>query len=399
MSGLLEQYVESSSFESDHLLNTLIDGELIYIKYKIESEILMDDVSESLEYISILYESGNNKILHSFISVLKKIKDAIISAINSIKSFFTSKKVKDLEKFMKSNQDKANKEKVKIQDYDKLNKLTDDALKEVKKSNDPDEVVRKYKKQRNILLGIGSFITITATALFIKFKKSKDDETNRLSNELKNVNNKLDWLETQANSLSKENNKLCADLSNSNNENERLKANIRHHERTMNKLNFEITRTRAESAIVKDKLTDATNTIKSQYKILSSLHFPIDPSQPHIKSLPDDYKERFRKIDERYYDKPGTSLSNEKESRIKEVIRLKNKISELKNQYDITKRKYRDEKNKSTDMGSPKLIDLLQKMNKIDSEIEDCETRVNAINERILNKMTTENSKDEIIIL
>ena len=112
-----------------------------------------------------------------FQKLLTKVKEIVEKAINTIKQFFASKQV---ESSLKSAEAAAKenpavlKEKVKVKDYAKLEKLhkkTEAELKKCKTDAQVNDTMNKYRKQRNLILGAGAVAAVTLGAIFLYTKK------------------------------------------------------------------------------------------------------------------------------------------------------------------------------------------------------------------------------------
>lgn len=127
-----------------------------------------------------------------FQKLIAKVKEIVEKAINTIRQFFASKQVesnmKKAEAVAKANPGLL-KKKVKVKDYEKLDKINKKAqadLKKCKTKAQVDDVMDKYRKQRNIAIGAGAVAVVTLGAVCAySIKKGKDAQSalNKVSDE------------------------------------------------------------------------------------------------------------------------------------------------------------------------------------------------------------------------
>lgn len=115
-----------------------------------------------------LEKSGQDKrkkfigiLLDKVSNIFKAAKDKIINMVNERRVKTTVSKYEEL---VKEHPELAN-EKITIPDNEKLVKLGEETMQELGKPNcDVEKTIQKYKKQRNVLLGISAGITVTLGA-------------------------------------------------------------------------------------------------------------------------------------------------------------------------------------------------------------------------------------------
>ena len=127
-----------------------------------------------------------------FQRLIAKVKEIVEKAINTIRQFFASKQVesnmKKAEAVAKANPGLL-KKKVKVKDYEKLDKINKKAqadLKKCKTKAQVDDVMDKYRKQRNIAISAGAVAVVTLGAVCAySRKKGKDAQSalNKVSDE------------------------------------------------------------------------------------------------------------------------------------------------------------------------------------------------------------------------
>lgn len=146
-----------------------------------------------------------------FQKLIVKVKEIVEKAINTIRQFFSSKQVesniKKAEEVAKANPGLL-KKKVKVKDYEKLDKINKKAradLKKCKTKAQVDDVMEKYQKQRNIAIGAGAVVAITLGAcLVFSRKKGKQNEAD--------LNKQLSETQAQIKALEAENAKTAKAL-------------------------------------------------------------------------------------------------------------------------------------------------------------------------------------------
>lgn len=122
---------------------------------------------------SIFTEASDDKSVLQ--KIIERIKKLISDIKNKISDFFSKKKTKDLidntEKAMKSNP-KVKNQKIKVPNFDKLNKLFEKTKSAViKNPNNADEILEKSSKLQKALLATGAGVAVTVGAAFAWFKK------------------------------------------------------------------------------------------------------------------------------------------------------------------------------------------------------------------------------------
>lgn len=146
-----------------------------------------------------------------FQRLIAKVKEIVEKAINTIRQFFSSKQVesniKKAEEVAKANPGLL-KKKVKVKDYEKLGKINKKAqadLKKCKTKAQVDDVMERYRKQRNIAIGAGAAVAVTLGAcLVFSRKKGKQNEAD--------LNKRLSETQTQIKALEAENTKTAKAL-------------------------------------------------------------------------------------------------------------------------------------------------------------------------------------------
>lgn len=185
-----------------------------------------------------LEKSGQDKrkkfigiLLDKVSNIFKAAKDKIINMVNERRVKTTVSKYEEL---VKEHPELAN-EKITIPDNEKLVELGEETMQELGKPNcDVEKTIQKYKKQRNVLLGIGAGITVTlGTAIAIitcKDKKAinrlnKANETavttirqqeqliNKNEEKLGEANSVIKGMQRHLKKIHKENNELKDQLS------------------------------------------------------------------------------------------------------------------------------------------------------------------------------------------
>ena len=150
--------------------------------------------------------------------------------------------------------------KVKVKDYEKLDKLnqkTQAELKKCKTTAQVNNVMDKYRKQRNIILGAGAVAVVTLGTLFVySKKKGKQNEAE--------LNKKLSEAKTQIAKLHEQNTKNIEDAIKAGKERDREKnAALRETTNTLLKLNKE-----SEELFNKNKTLQSENIeLQSQLEI------------------------------------------------------------------------------------------------------------------------------------
>lgn len=141
--------------------------------------------------------------------IIKKIKEAFTKFKIKLSEIFTNKKLEnkidELEKAMKERPE-LKEQKVTMPDYDQLEKLRDDIRADIQKEMkqpmniniNPDKSyalekkMKKYKKQRNIILGATAAVTITLGAALVYLKSSKDKIVGKMAKEHEEVVNSME---------------------------------------------------------------------------------------------------------------------------------------------------------------------------------------------------------------
>lgn len=132
------------------------------------------------EQDSFMEAGGSSNVFQKLIT---KVKEIVTKAIDTIKQFFASKQIelgmKKAEAAVKENPGLL-KQKVKVKDYEKLDKLNKKAREDLKKCKTKaqvDAVMDKYRKQRNIAIAAGAVAVVTLGAMYAHSrKKGKDAE-------------------------------------------------------------------------------------------------------------------------------------------------------------------------------------------------------------------------------
>lgn len=186
-----------------------------------------NDISISLLSDDFIYmESENNeenklkKITDRIKDIIRKIKEKIISLFRSKE---TTEQIKEIEQAGLSN------DKVEMTDYNKIQDLQEKTMKEIDKSHDQkdvNEVIEKYKKQRNKILKGAAVITVTLGAAITSLKLLSDKK-------IKGLQDKVDLAEMKykdecekVSRISKDNNKLKNKAIDLQKENKKLKNKV-----------------------------------------------------------------------------------------------------------------------------------------------------------------------------
>ena len=159
-------------------------------------------------------ENGSTEVKSSFLDkMIEKIKSVTNSIVTWIQEFyqkhFTKKVETELEEKMKKDPSFKNK-KIRVRDNDKIAEIqtaTVNAIQECKRIDEVEATMKKYRKQRNVLIAATTAVTITATAGLAWLRKSKDKKINEIAktnktllNSVKKLQNNLSETEQRATS-------------------------------------------------------------------------------------------------------------------------------------------------------------------------------------------------------
>ena len=152
-----------------------------------EASVISDMIS--LNYFS---ESVNEDL---FDKIIKKVKETVNKMKKKVNDFITSSKIKEKlneikEKFISN--PKLKNEKVKVPDFDKLDKLNKDTIKELENTNDVEATMNKYRKQRNKILAGSALITVSLASAFVFVVKKKDEKISELEKTVEKVTGKFE---------------------------------------------------------------------------------------------------------------------------------------------------------------------------------------------------------------
>lgn len=150
-----------------------------------------------------------------FQKLITKVKEIVTKAIDTIKQFFASKQIelgmKKAEAAAKENPGLL-KQKVKVKDYEKLDKLNKKAREDLKKCKTKaqvDAVMDKYRKQRNIAIAAGAVAVVTLGAMYAHSRKKGKDAEAALTKTSKEYEASMRQMEEM---MEKKNLELVADL-------------------------------------------------------------------------------------------------------------------------------------------------------------------------------------------
>ena len=183
----------------------LLENEILSLEVKKEIS-FYEFAMESVFYFEASGQEVVNKIKKAIDTFFEKIKDMIRAAKERITAIVTGevfkKKTNNIENALKENPKLMN-EKVKITDYDKLNKLNESAMQSVMNAKSNDEIERamkKYKTQRNAILAATAVIGVTAGVAFTKLKnriKNQGDVINLQSSSMRRYKELVDRLTSE----------------------------------------------------------------------------------------------------------------------------------------------------------------------------------------------------------
>lgn len=172
-------------------------------------------------------ESSDEKVESFFDKFITRAKEIVDSIRNKISDIFNKKQTDDVikkaETAIEANQKLGN-TKVKIPDYDKLNKLNADVRKELDKTDNPEAVMKKYRLQRNKLLAASAFITVSLSTALYMLTKNKNAKISELSAQNKIYETRITKLKRLCVKFRSDNKTLSAENSELKRKNELLKA-------------------------------------------------------------------------------------------------------------------------------------------------------------------------------
>ena len=166
------------------------------------SEMELDaDMKFESSMIDIDYVTESSGVVDRIGSMISKAVEGLGKMIQKIIDFIQSKvfktKINKAEEAINNNPSLKN-TKVKIKDYDKLDKLNQKVKKELPKSKDPEALMGKYRKQRNVILAASAAVAVTLGGLLLWTKKTNAESLNAMSTECtKNLNSLRKVLETK----------------------------------------------------------------------------------------------------------------------------------------------------------------------------------------------------------
>lgn len=140
-----------------------------------EAEIGFMEASLIANMIDFNYmiETSEDSIIDRFID---KMKQTIVKMKNKINDFITSatikSKMEEIKDIFQKNPSLKN-EKIKVKDYEKLDKLGQETLNELETTKDIEATMQKYRKQRNKLMVGSTLVTISLSTAFIFVIKKK----------------------------------------------------------------------------------------------------------------------------------------------------------------------------------------------------------------------------------
>ena len=166
---------------------------------ELENDILYESIhldilkSSIMEDIYIEQGESSSKFKTFVNNIIEKVKKFFINAKTAIINFFTKKavndKLDDIEKSIKENPE-LGKRKVKIPDYKELDKLYEKTISDLEhRVEDSEKIMEKYKKERKrILIGAAGLTTVSlATAIGIVKnigKKTEEKLNKKIENDI-----------------------------------------------------------------------------------------------------------------------------------------------------------------------------------------------------------------------
>ena len=199
-----------------------IMDEFVCLNYKIDIAFMeMSNSFNGLIFDNYFTESTNEaSFFDKMIERAKKIIEEVKNKVNELVTKVTVKqKLDSLKEAIKKNPVIGNK-KIKMTDYDKLEQLNNAAAKELEKTNDVENMMKKYRTQRNKLLAASAAITISLGAALVFITKRKEQKNKNLDQSLSQSQKRISRLKAKYTNLKGENESL-------NSENDKLKNKIK----------------------------------------------------------------------------------------------------------------------------------------------------------------------------
>lgn len=137
---------------------------------------------------NIIIEAENQSVVDKFIN---KMKETVENMKRKIQEFVTSavikSKLQQIKEIFQKNPSLKD-EKIKVKDYEKLNKLSMDTAKELETTKDVNATMEKYRKQRNKILAGGAVTTMSLATAFVYIIKKKDEKIKDLEDLVNGLN-------------------------------------------------------------------------------------------------------------------------------------------------------------------------------------------------------------------
>lgn len=138
---------------------------------------VLDFTYESALFLCEASAPVQESFLTKLVNGVQKLYESIVSWIqNFFATKFTDQKAKEVNEHLEKNPSLKQK-KIKVHDYDKMNKVRAEVAKGIAEAKTIDQVnaqMKKYRKQRNKILGATALITVVAGTVFYKLLSQKD---------------------------------------------------------------------------------------------------------------------------------------------------------------------------------------------------------------------------------
>lgn len=157
---------------------------------EIRADLIVSPYMESADFFFESEGDGNffTRMIEKIGTLINNIKEKIISFF---KKDTTEKTVKEIEDVAKENPELLNAA-VSIRDYHALYSLNEMTQKKLMDEKcEVEKTMKKYRKQRNIILAAGAAVTISLGAALVIVTKKKDEKISSLENLYKSVKRKL----------------------------------------------------------------------------------------------------------------------------------------------------------------------------------------------------------------
>lgn len=171
---------------------------------------------EDVEEILMFCEKTENpvekeKFLDKLVERVSKMINDCIKTINEFfQNHFTGNKKKELEDRIKNDPSFKDK-KFKVVDYEKMEYFQETVCTEIEKAKTKEEVeekMKKYRKQRNILLLVSAAITVGGVYLYNRMSKNKDAKIKKLKERNEKFGNYIHKCQDHINKLEEKNSDL-----------------------------------------------------------------------------------------------------------------------------------------------------------------------------------------------